>query len=335
MQRRTVLRALAGLATLTTPAFTTEGPRFDTGADEWESIAATYATLYYALPPAELINRLSAEMAALEHKAAGKDQTSLCRVAAQLSAVMALALVASHRLPLARRWWVTAHRYADQSGDLDTRLWVSDWEVVSGTYERRPTSQIIDLADQTISLADQAITLGGDHVCCGSVGIWSGRAQALALAGNTKEAISALHMTADVAERMPAAVMANAGSLFGWHEVRLRHTESYVYTHLGLTDQAMAAQDRALAIYPTELSRERALLELHRAKCHILRGDIGDGLTYAADVLDDLPADQHNASLYEIGRHVIRAVPSNERRRAEYGELRERLLTLRASLDPR
>lgn len=92
MQRRTVLRALAGLATLTTPAFTTEGPRSDAGADEWESIATTYANLYYALPPAELINRLGAEMAALEHKAAGKDQTSLCRVAAQLSAVMALAL---------------------------------------------------------------------------------------------------------------------------------------------------------------------------------------------------------------------------------------------------
>src|SRR5690606_19954674 len=121
MQRRTVLRALAGLATLTTPAFTTEGPRFDTGPDEWESIAATYATLYYALPPAELINRLSAEMAALEHKAAGKDQTSLCRVAAQLSAVMALALVASHRLPLARRWWQNSRRYADQSGDPETR----------------------------------------------------------------------------------------------------------------------------------------------------------------------------------------------------------------------
>src|SRR5690606_27829058 len=100
MQRRTVLRALAGLATLTTPAFTTEGPRSATGADEWESIAATYATLYYALPPAELINRLGAEMAALDHKAAGKDQTSLCRVAAQLSAVMALALVDNHRVPL-------------------------------------------------------------------------------------------------------------------------------------------------------------------------------------------------------------------------------------------
>src|SRR5690606_30475695 len=201
------------------------------------SIAATYATLYYALPPAELINRLGAEMAALEHKAAGKDQTSLCRVAAQLSAVMALALVDNHRVPLARRWWVTAHRYADQSGDLDTRLWVSDWEVVSGTYERRPTGQIIDLADQ-------AITLGGDHVCCGSAGVWAGRAQALALAGNTKEAISALHKTAEHTERMPAAVIADNISVFGWPEVRLRHTESYVYTHLGLTDQTMAAQDR-------------------------------------------------------------------------------------------
>jgi len=58
-------------------------------------------------------------------------------------------------------------------------------------------------------------------------------------------------------------------------------------------------------------------------------------LTYAADVLDDLPVEQHNARLHEVGRQVIRAVPATERRRPEYDELRERLLALRASLDPR
>jgi hypothetical protein len=51
-------------------------------------------------------------------------------------------------------------------------------------------------------------------------------------------------------------------------------------------------------------------------------------LTYAADVLDDLPANLHNAKLYEVGRHAILAVPRHERRRPEYGELRARLLAL-------
>nr|WP_307937093.1 hypothetical protein [Salinispora arenicola] len=46
--------------------------------------------------------------------------------------------------------------------------------------------------------------------------------------------------------------------MFGWPEVRLRHTESYVYTHLGHTQRALAAQDRALELYPADLGRERA-----------------------------------------------------------------------------
>lgn len=335
MQRRTVLRTLTTLAAATaSPVVALEALRHgldqlaDAGSDEWESIAADYAIIYYTLPPAELIKQLGADMTVLEHTLAAKHDTSLYRVAAQLSVVMALALVSHHQVALARRWWRTARRYAYQSGDLETRLWVSDWEVVNGTYERRPTSQIIDLADE-------AITLAGDHVCCGSAGVWSGRAQALALAGDSEGAISALRVATDLTDRMPATVVADAESLFGWPEVRLRHTESYVYTHLGLTDEAMAAQDRALEIYPTELARERAQMQLHRAKCHILRGDITDGLTYAGHVLDDLPADQHNAKLYEVGRHVIQAVPTDERRRPEYSELHERLIALPASQEPR
>lgn len=42
---------------------------------------------------------------------------------------------------------------------------------VSGSYERQPTSRIIDLPDQ-------AIIVGSDHICCGSAGVWAGRARA-------------------------------------------------------------------------------------------------------------------------------------------------------------
>jgi tetratricopeptide (TPR) repeat protein len=296
--------------------------------DEWDTIAAEYAVTFYSLPAVELVNQLSIDLTVLEHTLAAKPAAHLHRVAAQLSVVMAMALASAQQLALARRWWRTARRYADQSRDLDTRIWVRDWEVVNGTYERRPIRHILHLADQTISLA-------GDHVCCGAAGVWSGRAQALALAGHTDESLNALRRTAQLTEQMPATVVADAESMFGWPEVRLRHTESYVYTHLGLTSQAIAAQDRALELYPAELARERAQLQMHRARCHILNGDIADGLRYAASVLDDLPADQHNALLYEVGQHVMRAVPTVEHRRAEYGELHERLLTLPADREKR
>lgn len=127
-------------------------------------------------------------------------------------------------------------------------------------------------------------------------GLYAGLAQTLAADGRRAEAIAALGQVADITERLPADVVADADSMFGWSEVRLRHTESYVYTALGDTARAYAAQDQALALYPDALARERAAMLLHRATCMIREGDVGGGLAYVGTVLDDLPAEQHTDS---------------------------------------
>ncbi|MBF9131381.1 hypothetical protein I0C86_20795, partial [Plantactinospora sp. S1510] len=161
-------------------------------------------------------------------------------------------------------------------------------------------------------------------------GVLAGRAQALAAAGRAEDATAALQVLSDVTDQLPASVVADVDSMFGWPEVRLRYVESYVYTHNGDAAAAMAAQDRALDLYPVELGRERAQLQMHRASCLIRSGHVADGLRYAADVLDDLPIDQHNAMLYEVGRQVVATVPGSERRRVEAEDLRERLVALPA-----
>lgn len=155
----------------------------------------------------------------------------------------------------------------------------------------------------------------------------SGRAQALAAAGRAAEATAALRALSDITDRLPAAVVADAESMLGWPEVRLRYTESFVHTSIENVPAAMAAQDQALELYPPDLARERAQLQLHRASCLILSGHIGDGLRYATEVLDELPVDQHNALLYEVGRRVVAVVPREERRR-EVEELQDRLTVL-------
>lgn len=325
VQRRTVLRTLTTLATVTaSPTIALEALRHgldhlaDAGPDEWDAIGADYATAFYSTPTVELVDQLGTDLTLLEHTLAARPDASLHRVGAQLAVVTAMALASMRQVPLARRWWRTARRHADQSRDLDTRIWVRDWEVVNGTYERRPLGQILALADETIALA-------GEHICCGTAGVWSGRAQALSLAGRKTAAVAAVRATAEATERMPAAVVADADSMLGWPEVRLRHTESYVYTYLGMVTEALAAQDRALELYPAELARERAQLQMHRARCLVQQGDIGDGLRYAASVLDELPTDKHNALLYEVGHQVMQVVPHAEQQRAEYDDLQERL----------
>ena len=126
-------------------------------------------------------------------------------------------------------------------------------------------------------------------------------------------------------EQLPARVVADEGSMLGWPEVRLRHTESYVHTWLGDTRRAYAAQEAALKIYPESLARERAMMLLHRVACMIRDGDVGGGLAYAARVLDSLPVRHRTESVYAMGRAAMRVVPVQERGRPEAAELSARL----------
>ncbi|MFY1690903.1 helix-turn-helix domain-containing protein [Plantactinospora sp. WMMB782] len=326
VRRRTVLMGLALGAS--SPAVAVEALRhgldsgIGAGPDEWHEIATDYAREFYTTPPALLVEQLGLDLTMLQHMLSAEPANrDLLRAAGQLAVVMAMALASTGQVAMARRWWRTARRQSDQSGDLDTRLWARDWETVNGTYERRPIPQIL-------ALADEAVTLASGRPCRGTAGVLSGRAQALAVAGRAEEAATALQALSDVTDRLPAAVVADADSMFGWPEVRLRYTESYMHTHVGDTTAAMAAQDRALELYPVDLARERAQLQMHRASCLIQSGHVADGLRYAADVLDDLPVDQHNALLYQVARQVVATVPETERRRVEAEDLRDRLVAL-------
>jgi tetratricopeptide (TPR) repeat protein len=226
------------------------------------------------------------------------------------------------------RWWRTARRVADGSGDTEVRAWVRGWEVANGLYEGRPVPTILDRAAEAVSIAE-------DLSCAGMAGLYAGLAQTLAVAGRTGEALQALEQVADVTDRLPAHVVAAEDSMFGWPEVRLRHTESYVYTWLGDTSRAYAAQDRALRLYPEHLARERAAMLLHRAACMIRDGDVGGGLAYAAQVLDDLPMEHRTELVHAIGRAVMPMVPAQERGRPGAVELSARLAPRHAGRNDR
>jgi hypothetical protein len=241
----------------------------------------------------------------------------LQRVRAELSVVMAMGLASLGQAHAARRWWATARVSADQSGATGTRMWVRDWESVNGLYERRPHSTIL-------TLVDEGLAVGGSD-CVGKAGLLSGRAQTLSVRGRQGEAIAALQELEAVTSVLPSAALRDIDSMHGWPEFRLRHTESYVYTHLGMTGEAMAAQDLTLAMYPPELARERTQLQTHRAACLVLDGDINDGLSYAHTALDELPGQLHNALLFQIAARVLDVLPPGERTRPSAKEFQRRI----------
>lgn len=338
MRRRTILLgAMTGLAVgyASTPAIALEalrhglGQAVDCDTDDWQAIAADYARDFYTTAPAELLVQLQCDLTVLQKAIAPDDvDADLARVAGQLSVVMAMTLASMGHVSVAGRWWRTARSYADRSHDLAVRVWVRDWEVVNGTYENRAIRRVIALADESLELAD-------GRVCCGTAGLMSGRAQALAVAGDAGGAVAALRATADLTERMPPDIAADDESMFGWPEVRLRHTESYVHTTIGNTADAFTAQDRAIELYGSDpaLARERAQMEMHRASCLIQDGCISDGLRHAASVLDDLPAGQHNALLSQITQTIFAVLPPSERHRPEAAEVRDRLSGLPARMN--
>ena len=327
MQRRTVLRALGVLAAGAPPLTSLEALRHGVGqalgsdVDEWDRIVADYGRAYYRTPPDTLMQQLSTDLAVLQTITAaddGRNRARLSRAAAQLSIIVALLLTQTGQAHMARRWWTTARRVADESRHPDTRVLARAWDVVNGCYDGRPLAEVIDRSNEGVALA-------GTSATAGVAGLWAGRAQALALAGRRDEAVEAVRQVADVTDRLDPAVVADVESMWGWPEHRLRHTESYVHTHVGNPPEAGAAQDRAMALYPPCQARLRAQVGLHRASCLIQDGHVPDGLRYAADLLDGLPAEQHNGLLYEVARHVVGVVPAGERRRSEHVELEARI----------
>lgn len=327
MRRRTIFQVLG--AALAAPAVGSlaelEGLRHGLGAamdvDEWDQIVTDYGLAYYRTPAEVLAEQLRHDFELLGLHLAAADGTrrlGLLRAAGRLSVIVALSFVASGQTILANRWWRSAAQAADGSGDADTRVLVRAWDVVNGCYDGRSPDAVVDLSEQVLPLLHGQATAA-------TCGLLAGRAQALSLAGRHTEAVATVQQLTDVAEQLPAAVTGDVESLWGWPELRVLHTQSWVLTHAGRHAEAEAAQDRALAMYPRSQARLRSQVQLHRAAGLIHGGHIPDGLRLAADVLDELPPAQHNQLLRAVAQHVVDAVPAAERRRPVYRELTDRV----------
>lgn len=327
MRRRTMLQALTALSLgAGGSAEAREALRqgfglalgIDRTADEWSAIVLDYARDFFTTPPAQLVDEVTSDMVVLEQMLDTETRATVRRqlssAGAQLSVVMAMGLASLGQNRAARRWWATARGAADFAEDAPIRLWARDWEAVNGLYERRPVRAVIALAEEGLAISPA--------VCAGRAGLLAAAAQARSTIGDTDGALTALRSLEVTTTAMPVHVQADIDSMHGWPDFRLHHTASYVYTHLAQTAEAYTAQDAALAAYPPELARERAQVQMHRATCMVIDGEVTAGIDYAHQALDDLPAELHNALLAETVRKVVAAVP--ERGRPEVVELSRR-----------
>src|SRR5262249_24913930 len=114
---------------------------------------------------------------------------------------------------------------------------------------------------------------------------------------------------------LPAHTTRDTESWFGWPESRLRHTESYVYSHLGDYARAEQAQAATLALYPATAVLGPVKIGLHRALCMVRTGDVASGIEDAPTVMTGLPRERHDSVIVGLGRTVLDAVPVAEQGR--------------------
>jgi len=326
MHRRTMLRAMGALAASPLPLVRWEALRHgmatavDPDIDQWDQVIADYGTAYYRMPADQMLDDLSADLTVLQALITvtdGPTRGQLLRAAGSLSMIVAINMVSAGNTLAACRWWRDAHRYADESGDHDTIVLTRAWEVVNGCYDGRAPLQAITLSDEVLPLIN-------GRPSAASCGLLAGRAQALSLAGRNAEAITTLGQLTQLAAQLPSAVVNDVDSLWGWPEHRLRHTEAWVYAHAGKLTEAARAQEQAVKLYPVTMTRLRTQVRLHHAAALIRSGEIPGGLRLAAELLDELPTEQHNRLVRAVSQQVINAVPVKERGQPAYLELTDR-----------
>lgn len=270
-----------------------DSPATDRDLDEWERVAWDYSCAVGTVPGAPLLAGLAsdfAEVQRLVRSASGSVRTGLLHVMSQLAALSAIAFTGIGEHGTARRWWRTAMRAADKSGELDIAAIVRGRQAVLALYDERPASSVI-------SLAEEGIAVGRGAPRAGVLSSHATIAQSYADLGRHDEARDVLNDLADLFERLPSAVTAQEDSQWGWTEKRLRHVESYVYTRIGDLPRAQAAQARALSLYPEHSYQGRAQVEMHRATTVILSGDPAEGVRHAVRVLEQLPEDRRSDAL--------------------------------------
>lgn len=326
--RRTVLRALsaaagsavAGVSSHESPTFDVDRTLLTAGTDHWREAVWEYGYAYHTVAREALLRDLSADLDAISrqlfaHLAA--DDAEAKPIAAVSSQLVALTAMCCTDLGFAREGrhlWRFARRYAEISEDAAVQQWVKGHEITSGIYQQRPLRVLFDLASRALDRHSESIASAGKAELLG------GQAQLFALMGKNREAHSLLDLLGDTYAQLPTTVTILSDSIFGWPQQRLHHAESFVNSMSGSTDNAYRAQERALALYAPSRPISRCQIELHRARCLIRDGHIGDGLRHSLTAVVSVDPSRRREFILATANHVLGAVPSKELSRPEARE---------------
>lgn len=325
MKRRDVLRgALAaglagpGLAALTTTrngidaALAAEHPNTDLGY--WESTAERYGYGYHGQAPVDVLANLVQdfdEMTPLfSLPQTVKDRTNLCYVTGQMAGMVAIVLHDLGQDREAHRWFATAGRAAEQSGDRLLHAWVVGREAMVPLNYGAPQA--------AAQLAEKARHLAGEKPSAAAALAAAVASRAYAIGGHRDKALEAVADIEALAERLTP--QQHADTWFGYPMQKHHVHMSQALTHLGETNRAYETQRAALELSRAPSLMTRALIAINEATCRARDGD-GEAATHiATQAYSALPASYRTGLTRTRALALHRSLPADTPGRDHLGD---------------
>lgn len=251
--------------------------------EKWEAKLSAYGTAYMTAGAAEIQRRVSRELVLIQQQL---DDPRLWSVASRLMTLYAKTFPGSDGAK-AVHWYRMAARAADESGDLDTRVWVRGRAAIALGYEGAAAGVADALGNQAIQLADGRPSLG-------LLNAVMGRAHAAVNRGDLETGRDLAEQGRRVFDRAGSDEQASDYAVPWW---RMNVFLSLLGARLGDERLAMAAQDAARPDLPASLPRFRTHLDMHRGLMLARSGDRAGGVAQARAALDALPAEKHSLTL--------------------------------------
>lgn len=277
-QRRELLHTVLarrglGLATLVlTAASRLPGTLADGDADDLEAAVDRYGYAYPKEPPSVLLPGLVADFADTTRARAARDTSQLASASARLAGLVAGSLNNLGCWDEARPWLAVAARDAEVAQDVHTSAWLRTRPISRPLWHGQPgyaLEQIQAVPEPPPSSGAGILALQEAH--------------AHASLGNPREALAAVR-------RAERGVGHGSGvSVFTLTEPQFCWWAADVYARLGALAEAEWAQRVA---YKAHGVRDRATIDMGRAKCLAHAGEPEAAVEQVYAVLDELPAGQ-------------------------------------------
>ncbi|MGX2995610.1 hypothetical protein JNUCC64_15160 [Streptomyces sp. JNUCC 64] len=280
----------------------------------WEATAERHGHGYHGRSPTEILAGLLDDFAdlgaRLSESRTVKSRVALCQVAGRMAGMVAVVLhdLGQHRE--SHRWFGTAARAAEQSGDGVLHAWVLAREAMVPLNYGAPRA--------AAELAGRARHLAGGTPSAAAALAAAVASRAHAAAGRHDEARRAVAEVEGVVGRL--APDQRADTWFGYPEQKHHVHLSQTFTLLGETDRAYATQRRALELTRTPSRMTRALIALDTAACRAHDDEPEEAARLAVEAYEALP-DAYRTGLTRTRAVALhRALPTGTPGRAALGE---------------